>query len=169
MKNINKIRERNLIQILVDEVLITQEQMNSILEEKNSSGELLIDIVLKNEYVTERDLAKALVKNYQLPFIYPEDYQISKDVLEILPVNLLHNHKIYPVDMFGNTLVMVTSGNIYTEIIQEIERTAQKDLALYVAPHSAVMKVLKDAFPLDEISSEVNSRMDELFGAPTQP
>ena len=164
MKNINKIRERNLLQILRDEVLITQDQMTSILEEQNLSGELLIDIVLKNEYVTERDLAKALVKNYQLPFIYPEDYQISKDVRELIPNTLLHTHKLYPVDMFGNILVMVTSGNISQENIKEIEKAVQKDVALYMAPHSAVLKVLKEEFPMDEISTEVSSRMDELFG-----
>jgi hypothetical protein len=164
MKNMHKIRERNLEQILGEEGLVAQDIMESLREEREASGEHLISLVLKNEYVTEQELAMAVVKSYQLPFIYPEDYHIDKEVKEILPTTFCHTNLIYPMDTFGNMLVMVSSGNIQESIIRDIESQTKKDVVLFVAQHGAVQKVLEESFPMDEIATELNSRMDELFG-----
>jgi len=164
MKHTHKIRERTLEQILYDENLISQDHLGSAKEEREATGDLLINIILKNDYVDERDLAKCLVENYQLPFLYPQDYRINKDVKAILPAPLLHRNVLYPLDVFGSILVLVTSGHITTDLIQEIRQATDKDVAFYLAPHSAVMKILKEEFPLDEIANQLNSRMDELFG-----
>ena len=166
MKNISKIRENSLAQILLEESLITQEHLDSAEEERNATGDLLIDILLKNEYVTEMELAKSLVKNYQLPFLHPQDYQINKDAKDLLPAAFLHTHKLYPIDIFGKTLAVITSGNIDEAIIKEIESTTGKEVALFVAPHHGLLRALAEFFPLDEITSELNDRMDELFGVP---
>ncbi|MFH2000686.1 MAG: hypothetical protein ABIK28_13475 [Planctomycetota bacterium] len=164
MKNLNKIRECNLEQILLNEDLITQEQLDSLQEEQSASGDLFINVVLKNEYISEKELAKSLVKNYQLPFIYPQDYQMDSEMKEVLPVTLLHAHMVFPIDIFGDTLVMVSSGNLNEAIIRELETESGKDVVLYIAPHSMVKAALKEHFPMDEVTSELNSRMDELFG-----
>lgn len=164
MKNLNKIRECSIEQILLDENLVTQEQLDSLQEEQSATGELFINVVLKNEYISETELAKSLVKNYQLPFIYPQDYNIDSEAREILPIPLLHAHMAYPMDLFGNTLVMVSSGNLTEQIIKELESESGKELVVYIAPHSRLKTVLTEEFPMDEVTTELNSRMDELFG-----
>jgi hypothetical protein len=164
MKNTNKIRERNLTQILMDDDLLTSEQLTSVLEDRETTGELLIELILNNEYVMEEDLARSLVINYQLPFLYPQDCHIAKEAKEIIPTPLLHTHKLYPFDVFGDTVVIMTSGNIDEDIIQEVESTCQKEICFYLCYHSHLKKILTEEFPLDEITSELNDRMDELFG-----
>lgn len=164
MKHTHKIRERNLQQILLDENLISEEHLDSAMQEKDATGDLLIHIILRNDYVNEMNLAKALVKIYQLPFIFPQDYQINKDVRDVLPGPFLHTNVLYPLDVFGDVLVLVSSGNLDEKIINEIEELTEKRVAFFVAPHGAVMKMLTDEFPQDEITSELNDRMDELFG-----
>lgn len=164
MKNMHKIRERNLQQILIDEDLITREQLTSALEEREATQDLLIQIVLRNDYLHEMNLAKALVENYQLPFLHPQDYQINKDVKEVLSAPYLHKHMLYPLDEFGQVLVLVSSGNLDPNLIKEIEEQTEREVAFFIAPHQAVQKILNEEFPLDEIANELNSRMDELFG-----
>jgi len=68
------------------------------------------------------------------------------------------------MDLFGNILVMVTSGNVDEGIIRDIESQTNKEVVLFVAQHGSVQKILNDLFPMDEIANELNSRMDELFG-----
>jgi len=164
MKNLNKIRECSMEQILLDEDLITSEQLDSLQEEQSTNGDLFVNVVLKNEYITETELSKALVKYYQLPFLYPQDYQMDPDVKEVLPVTLLHAHMVFPLDLFGDTLVMVSSGNLTEPIIKELEQECGKDIVFYIAPHSQVRSILTEHYPMDEVTSELNSRMDELFG-----
>ncbi|MBU0756221.1 MAG: hypothetical protein KJ645_13855 [Planctomycetes bacterium] len=164
MKNIHKIRERSLQQILMDEDLITRDQLVSALDEKEATGDLLIQIVLRNDYVQEMNLAKVLVKKYQLPFLHPQDYSINKDVKEMLAAPFLHKNMLYPLDLFGQVLVLVSSGNLDTKIISQVEELTKKEVAFFIAPHQAVQKILNEEFPLDEITNELNNRMDELFG-----
>lgn len=164
MKNINKIRERNLLQLLIEEKKITREQLELIREDQQTTGELIVEIVLKNEYVAERDLAKCLVKHYNLPFLYPEDYPINQDMKTLIEAPYLHAKKVYPLDVFGNVVVMVTSGNIFEELIRDIESKTEKEAFFFVAQHNALKRVLEDDFSLEELATEVSSRMDELFG-----
>lgn len=165
MKNINKLRERSLLQILFDEKKITNEQIELVNEEINTSGETILETLLNCDYISEREVAKSIVKHYHLPFIYLEDYSPDPDAMELLDRTFLHAHQICPLDVFGNVLVMATSGNITPEIVMEIEQLTEKELALYVSTHSLLLKLLKTEFSLDELASEVSSRMDELFGS----
>ena len=125
MKNLNKIRERPPERILLDEELIKREQLDSVIEENSGKDTVLIEAILDNDYVAEWDLARSLVENYQLPFLYSTESQINKEVRKLFPPVFLHTHKIHPIDLFGNTLILVTSGNINEEIIEEIEETTR--------------------------------------------
>jgi len=165
MKNLNKLRERSLLQILFDDNKISAEQFDLIHEEYAAASETILDTILKCQYVSERDVAKSLVNHYQLPFIYPEDYVPNPDVQGLLAPPYIHTNQICPIDIFGNVLVMVTSGNISEELVLDIETTTEKEVYLYVAQHSALLKVINDVYSLDELVSEVSSRMDELFGS----
>jgi hypothetical protein len=165
MKNINKIRERNLMQILVDEGLIDHEQINHVKEEVVETGELLIDVVLKNDFVEEMELAKLLIKNYQLAFIYIDDYSINPTAIDIMDGAFARHNKMLPLDVFGKTLVIVTSGNIDEKIIKELEKATQKEVAILISLHTNIEKKLDEIYPEEEITTEVHSRMDELFGS----
>ena len=164
MKNINKIRERNLLQILLDEGLVEHDQVDSLKEEMAEKDELLVDIILEKDFVEELELAKLLIKCYQLPFIYIEDYQLNTTAIDLIDGAFARDNKLLPLDVFGNTLVIVTSGNIDEKIIAEIEQFSQKEVAILVSLHTSVEKKLDEIFPEEVISLEVNSRMDELFG-----
>lgn len=165
MKNINKIRERNLLQIMLDEGLIDHDQVDTVKEEVVETGELLIDVVLQNDYVEEMELAKLLIKNYQIPFIYIDDYKINTDAIELMDGGFARTNKLVPLDVFGKVLVIVTSGNIDEKIIAEVESMTQKEVAILISLHTNVEKSLDTIFPEEEITSEVQNRMDELFGS----
>jgi hypothetical protein len=165
MKNINKIRERNLLQIMLDEGLIDHDQVDTVKEEVVETGELLIDVVLQNDYVEEMELAKLLIKNYQIPFIYIDDYAINTDAIELMDGGFARANKLVPLDVFGKVLVIVTSGNIDDKIIAEVESMTQKEVAILISLHTNIEKSLDEIYPEEEITSEVQNRMDELFGS----
>ena len=164
MKNLNKIRERSLLQCLADDGLLTQEQVESVMESRADPEETVVETVLRNQYTGEHDVAKSLVYNYQLPFIYPEDYTVNPEATALLEGQFAHAKKILPLDLFGDTLVVLTSGNLDEQLIREVEELTGKEVACMVTLHSSLEKKLEEIYPKDQLAKEVKNRMDELFG-----
>lgn len=164
MKNLHKIRERNLLQCLADDGILTQEQVESVKESTADPEETVVETVLRNQYAGEHELAKSLVFNYQLPFIYPEDYTVNPEATALLDGKFAHARQLLPLDLFGDTLVVLTSGNLNEKVIREVEEITGKEVYFLVTLHSSLEKKLEEVYPKDQLAAEVKNRMDELFG-----
>src|SRR5262245_9735110 len=108
MRSASKITSHNAGQVLRAEGLITAEQLEEVTREAQASGERVADVVLARGIATEYDLAKALVHQLSLPFMSPKNYDLPKDVLTVLPAAVCHQHRIMPIDLFGDVLVVAT-------------------------------------------------------------
>jgi len=89
---------------------------------------------------------------------------VPKEVLATLPPNVLMQHKIVPLDVFGEVLVIATYGDLDASTVTEIENETGKRVACVVALKSDIEHVLQEKFPPQDIGKEVASRLDQLFG-----
>lgn len=158
-----RVRQRKLGRILLEEGFISSEQLQSAITEQKSQGGLLGELLVTAGFVTEWEVAKCLVSQFQLPFIFTSHYEVSQEAAELLPRSFLHENKIVPLDVFGGCLALATTGNITSDLIDEIENTAGLEVALYVALGSDVKKTLQDRFPLDNPGHELKEPTDGVF------
>ena len=87
MPNITKITKKKLGEILVNEGLITNEQIQEGLSEQQKSGGLLGENLIKLGYVTELDIAAAMSTQFNLPYIDATRYTISKEAFGLVPTD----------------------------------------------------------------------------------
>ncbi len=164
------IRQRNLGEILLEDGYITEEQLAGAVEEQKGSGGLLGEILVASGYVSEWEVAKCLVGQLQLPFVYTTHYEIPKEAINLLPHAFLHQHRLVPLDIFGRVLVMATAGNISEAVVEEIAESTNYEVALYVALASDVRETLQRKFPLEKVTTELSQRFDQIFmGMETPP
>lgn len=164
MRTASKITTLNSGQVLRAEGLITAEQLEDVLRENQSSGERVADILLARGLATEFDLARSLVRQLSLPFLSPRNYDVPKEALAILPASVVHQHRIMPLDLFGDVLVVATYGDLDVQIMAELEADSGKRVACVIALKSDVEAVLHEKFPPQDLGKEVASRLDQLFG-----
>ena len=157
------IRKKRLGEILVDEAYLSQEQLDATLEEQKASGGLLGELLVSSGFVTEWEVAKCMVSQLHLPFIYTTLYEIPEGVITLLPHAFLHQHRLVPLDLFGSCLVIGTAGDISQEVVDEIELSTGLEVGLYVALTSDIQKTLQDKFPLDKVTNELSRKFDQLF------
>ncbi|MFG0319195.1 MAG: hypothetical protein ACF8XB_18115 [Planctomycetota bacterium JB042] len=160
------VRRRQLGEILRDEGLLDDEQLQTAMEEQKVSGGLFGEVLVNLGFVTEWEVAKCLVAQLQLPFIYTALYDTPVEAIDLLPHAFLHQHRMVPVDIFGKTLVLATAGNIDTDVIEEIEESTEYEVALYIALSSDIQRTLQERFPLDKVSDELAEKFDQLFDQP---
>lgn len=159
-------RMRRLGEMLLQEGLVSEEQLRTAEEERTNSGGLLSEILVAHGAIGEGDLAKCLVTQLQLPFIYTAQYDIPNDVVDKLPHAFLHQHRIVPLDIFGRTLVLATAGSLSQETVEEIESTTSFEVMLYIALSNDIQRTLQARFPLEKVANELFEKFDELYNEP---
>jgi type IV pilus assembly protein PilB len=164
MRSATKITSHNAGQVLRAEGLITAEQLDEVQREAQSTGERVADVVLARGIATEYDLAKALVRQLSMPYLSPKSYDVPKEALTVVPAQVLQRHRILPIDLFGDVLVVATYTDLDPQTIADIEADSGKKVACVVALKADLEGVLNDTFPRQDLGKEVASRLDQLFG-----
>src|SRR3989304_1460459 len=72
-------------EILVQQKLLTQEQLRLALDEQKRSGRKLGRVFIEHGYVTEEEISEALAKQLQIPYINLKYFNIKADVTQKLP------------------------------------------------------------------------------------
>ncbi|RME02894.1 MAG: hypothetical protein D6805_08400 [Planctomycetota bacterium] len=145
--NLKKIVRKRLGEVLQAEGLLNQQQLQDALLTQQTSGGLLGEILVSKNYITELDMAFALCCHFQLPFIQLKQYDIPRDVLGVMSANFLHEYQILPLDRFGDLLTVAISGILPREVLEEMEKTTQCEIAAYIATLSDVRTTLRDLIP----------------------
>jgi len=165
MRSSSKITSHNAGQVLRAEGLITAEQLEEVQSEAQENGERVADIVLARGIATEYDLAKALVRQLSMPFLSPKSYDVPKDALAVVPAAVLHQHRILPIDVFGDVLVVATYTDLDAQAIADMESDTGKRIACVIALKTDLEAVLNEKYPREDLGKEVASRLDQLFGS----
>ena len=72
-------------EILVQQKLLTPEQLKLALDEQKRSGRKLGRVFIEQGYVTEEEISEALAKQLQIPYINLKYYNIKPEVVQKLP------------------------------------------------------------------------------------
>jgi hypothetical protein len=88
-------------QMLIAAGVIEPDQLTAALEEQTRTGGLLGVALVRIGVVDERTLVRALAGQLNLPVIQLHGKQISSEVLELVPVELVEKHRCLPLIISG--------------------------------------------------------------------
>jgi hypothetical protein len=94
-------KRAKLGQMLVAAGAIEPAQLTAALEEQNRNGGLLGMALVRMEFVDERTLVRALAGQLNLPVVQLQGKQISSEVLNLVPVELVEKHRCLPLLING--------------------------------------------------------------------
>ena len=83
-------------ELLVNSGVLTNEQLQQALDNPARQGKKLGEFLVDEGIVSEDDLAKALSKQLDLDMIDLQSINVDKEVLNLVPVNVLKKNKIFP-------------------------------------------------------------------------
>ena len=102
-------------ELLVKEQVITPLQLKNAIESQRSSGGRLGYELTKLGYSEESDLTAFLSKQYGVPSVNLNEFEVAPDVLKILSKEVVTRHQVLPFNKTGNTLMiaMADPSNLY--------------------------------------------------------
>jgi hypothetical protein len=94
-------KRAKLGQVLVAAGAIEPAQLTAALEEQKRNGGLLGMALVRLGFVDERTLVRALAGQLNLPVVQLQGKQISSEVLDLVPVELVDKHRCLPLLING--------------------------------------------------------------------
>jgi type IV pilus assembly protein PilB len=144
MVALNRLVKKRLGELLVEQGLLTNEQVQDALRMQHQSGLLFGETLVQNKLITEEKIVGVLVNQFGIPYILPSQYQISKDLLEIFEPTMMRRYQFVPMDSIGSVLVIAIAGSLTEDVLKEIEGQTGCTLQLFLTKMSEINLVLQN-------------------------
>src|SRR5580692_4024063 len=142
---------------LVEDGLLSTKQVEELMEQQKKEGSRLIKLILDKAYVSEQDLAVSMGRVLNVPPVNLARINISPEMLDLLPHDTLHNHKVIPVSRLENKLFLAMADPLNVLALDDVKRITK----LEIAPMIASEKGLADK--LAAIESAKSSTIEDII------
>ena len=136
-----KIAKKRLPDMLLEQELVTQEQLQECIQLHRSTGRSLPDLLVEKDYLSEEDLVVTLSDQLGIPHIRVAHYSISKEVLAEVPETLARQYQILPVSVTGDTLTLAMANPLNIMALDDLRMLTSYE----IEPVVAVASELRDA------------------------
>jgi type IV pilus assembly protein PilB len=144
MVAINRLVKKKLGEILVEQGLLSNEQVQDALRLQHQSGLLFGETLVQQKLITEEKIVAVLVGQFGIPYVKPSQYKIAKDLLEIFEPAMMRRYQFVPMDSIGSVLVIAIAGSLTEDVLHEIEGQTGCTLQLFLTKMSEINLVLQN-------------------------
>jgi type IV pilus assembly protein PilB len=93
--------------LLIRDRVITSEQLNEALSEKDKTGRRVGDILVDRGWATTADLAKALAEQWDLELVDIDETEIEPEAVKLLSEQVIRRFRSLPIRYLSKNLVLV--------------------------------------------------------------
>jgi type IV pilus assembly protein PilB len=129
-------------ELLVKENLLSSEQLLKAREEAATQGKRLGAQITALGFMDENELTEFVAKQYGVPSINLDDFQIEAEVLALIPEDVANKHNVVPVNRAGSTLILATSDPSNIFALDDIKFLTGYNIQPVVASEDAIRKAI---------------------------
>jgi type IV pilus assembly protein PilB len=128
-----RVGKRRLGDVLLEQELVTREQLEECVEEQRSGGSSLAAILVEKEYLSEEDLVVTLSDQLGIPHMRVSNYNIPQDVLDEVPEHLARQHQMLPVSVTGDVLTLAMADPLNIIALDDLRNLTDFEIEPVVA------------------------------------
>jgi type IV pilus assembly protein PilB len=144
MAKFHKQIDKPLGQILVERGVINNTQLQQSLEAQKHSGGLIGEIIVELGFTKEEDIAHCFSLQFGYPYLSLENYEISQDIVKLIPKNVCTHYCLIPIDRIGNTLTVAMANPLNIQAIEDLEDITHCDIQIFVSTPSDIRNSIEN-------------------------
>ena len=141
-------------QILLDLGLVDEQQLETMLEEQSSRGDLLGKVGVALGFYSDEQLGEALAEQWGTTFVTLYDRQIPPDVLRSISEPMAQLYRVVPLALDGNQLTVASAEPQKIQIADELRSLLGYDIHICVATESEIQKAIEKSYSSETESVE---------------
>ncbi len=145
-------------ELLVKENLLSAEQLSKAREESRAKGARLGAQITALGFLDENELTDFVAKQYGVPSINLDDFEIESAVIQLIPEEVAQKHTVVPVNRAGSTLILATSDPSNIFALDDIKFLTGYNIQPVVAAEEAIKRAIDkyydQATSLDDVMGD---------------
>ncbi len=117
-----------LAQILVQEGLLTREQLIQAQTEQRTSKCRLPYAVVKLGFASEIEITKLLARQYRMPAVDLQRFEVDPRILKLIPPDVAQKHVVVPLKREGRTLTVALADPTDIGLLEDLKFITRYDL-----------------------------------------
>ncbi|MCI5954918.1 MAG: Flp pilus assembly complex ATPase component TadA, partial [Lachnospiraceae bacterium] len=149
-------RKLRLGDVLLNNGVISSEQLTKALEQQKGSGKKLGEVLVEEGYATEDAIAGALARQMNLEMVNLQNITVAPDILNLVPMNVLKKDVMFPFEYAPDRpnvlrVAMADPMDMYAQDDITIITNCQVEIA--VATTRSIMLAIDKYYGQDEMDS----------------
>jgi type IV pilus assembly protein PilB len=168
MAKVKSFAER-IADALIEDGLLSASQIEELLERQKKEGARLVKLLIDpaKQYVSPDDLAVCMGRVLNVPPVNLNRISILPDVVEVIPREMAHNHKVFPVSRLENRLYVAMADPLNVMALDDIKRVTKLEIIPLIAAEKAIADKLNavDAAKsgsMEDIIQDAQKRSDAI-------
>ncbi len=150
--------------LLVQQKLLSQDQLKFALEEQKRSGRKLGRVLVDNAFVSEDQISEALAKQLNIPYINLKYYNVNLDIVRRLSESQARRFRALALEERNGALLVGMGDPTDLFAFDEITRLLKRDIELAVVTEGQLLETIDRVYRRTEEISGLARELSEDLG-----
>ncbi|MFT3951349.1 MAG: ATPase, T2SS/T4P/T4SS family [Oscillospiraceae bacterium] len=156
-------------QYLIEKNLITEEQLQKILErQKEQKGRLFGDVIVEMGYVSDEQFAIVLAERLNVPYVDLRSVEFDMEIVRKIPEALARKYNLVAISVMGKRITVATNDPSNFYIFEDVRAATGCNVVPVLATKSSISSMigkLYSAGVIDNVVDDVNKELEEEVAA----
>ena len=129
---------------LVEDGLLTMQQITELLELQKKEGTRLLKLVVEKQYVSEMDMVVSMGRVLNTQPVNLARIGIPKEIADLVPREMAANHKVLPVSRIGDQLFLAMADPLNVLALDDVKRTTKLAVTPLIASEKSILDKLNN-------------------------
>src|SRR5665647_3059758 len=122
--------------VLVQQRLISQEQLQKTLELQRQTGKKVGRLLIETGIITEELLANGLARQLRIPFVNLKTFPFRNDVIKLLPESAARRFRALVLEDKGDSLLVALGDPLDLFAFDELTRLLKRNITIAAVPET---------------------------------
>lgn len=147
--------------LLIQQELITREQLQFALDEQKRNGRKLGRVLADNHFISEEQISESLAKQLDIPYINLKNYTLNLELVRRLPENQARRFRALPLEEHKDGLLVGMADPTDTLALDELGETLKRKITVAVATEGQLLETIDRAYRRTEEISGLARELSE--------
>ncbi len=155
------ISKKRLGEILIDEGLLTDDQLETALTIQKGKGKKLGKVLVELGYITDIQVTESLTRQLSLQMVDCNDYSPSKELLAMVPKATAEQKLVLPLELKAKNLLIAMANPLDWETIEDLSFETGLKISVSIAGESNILDAVEKLYGAED------ETLDLLDGLPS--
>jgi len=160
---------KQVLEIFVDQGVVEKSQVEDILQEVNSTGKGLLEVLVDYQITNEEQFYQTIAAYLGLEYVDLTGFEPPQEIVRLIPAGLALLNRVFPIGIEAGTLQIVFADPLAPETPETLRFALGKEIQPIVASVHQIDELIKknygtDIGSMDEILKQLGGELELVEG-----